>query len=82
MGSDSSKPEPKETSSKFVQSISILEKLAAMNAMKTDSGLRQDSLVIIITMDTICNSVERAYFDRVINYKKCAHDHREGSVVI
>ena len=52
MGSDSSEPEPKEASSKFVwsyvhsilsmvQLTSMLEKLAGMNATRTDLELRQ-----------------------------------------
>ena len=61
MGSDSSEPETKEASSntkKFMQSASMLEKLAAMNATKTE--LRH----------------------KVVYYKVCACDHREGPVTI
>ena len=45
-----------------MRSASRLEKLAAMDAIKTDSELRQFNLVIIITMDTIRSSPVRAYF--------------------
>ena len=61
MGSDSCEPEAKEASSnkkKFVQLASMLEKLAAVNATK----LRQYSLPIIITVETIRSSDGKAYF--------------------
>ena len=64
MGIDSSELEAKEASSnkmKFLQSASMLEKLAAMSATKIE--LRQYNLAIIITVDTILSSAGRAYFD-------------------
>ena len=76
MGSDSSKPEAKEASSNKRNSCSMLEKLVAMNAMKTE--LRQYNLAIIITMDTICSSsAGRANFEAV-NYQAFACDRQEG----
>ena len=53
----------------------MLEKLAAMNATKTE--LRQYNLAIIITVDTLRSSAGRAYFEAV-NYQAFAHDHQEG----
>ena len=53
----------------------MLEKLAAMNATKTE--LRQYNLAIIITVDTLRSSAGRAYFE-VVNYQAFTHDHREG----
>ena len=63
MGSDSSEREVKGASlnkKKFVQPAIMLEKLVAMNAMKT--VLRQYNLAIIITVDTIRSSAWRRYF--------------------
>ena len=52
------------------------EKLAAMNATKTE--LRQYNLAIImITVDTIHSSAGRAFFE-VVNYQTFARDRREG----
>ena len=42
-----------------------LERLVAMNAMKTE--LRLYTLAIIIAVDTILSSAERIYFDGVAN---------------
>ena len=70
MGIDSSEQEAKEASSnknKFVQSASMLEKLAAINATKTE--LKQYNLTIINTVDKIRSSAGRAYFDEVVNYQ-------------
>ena len=67
---DSSEQEAKEASSskkKFVQSASMLEKLAAMNASATES--RQYNIAIINTVDKIRSSAGRAYFDKVVNYQ-------------
>ena len=70
MGIDFSGEKTKEASSNkknFVQSASMLEKLAAMNAIKTE--LRQYNLTIINTVDKIRSSDGRAYFDKVVNYQ-------------
>ena len=79
MESDSSEPEAKEASSnkkKFVQSTSMLEKLAAMNATKTK--LRQYNLAIIITVDTIHSSAGRAYFDNIVLVLCNNHTNRDN----
>ena len=55
----------------------MLEKLTAMNATKIE--LRQYNLPIIITVDIIRSSAGRTYFDTTM---LCAHDCREGPVVI
>ena len=69
MGSDSNEPVVKEASLNISNSCSQplcwsiwLKKLAAMNTMKTE--LRQFNLAIIITVDTMCSSAGRAYFDK------------------
>ena len=70
MGIDSSEQEAKEASlskKKFVQSASMLEKLVAMNTMETE--LRQYNLAIINTVDRICSSAKRTYFDKVLVYQ-------------
>ena len=53
----------------------MLEKLAAMNATKTE--LRQYNLANIITVDTLCSSAGRGYFE-VVNYQAFPRDHQEG----
>ena len=45
-----------------------------MNVTKIE--LRQYNLAIIITVDTLCSSAGKAYFE-VANYQAFARDHRE-----
>ena len=58
-------------------SCNMWEKLAAMNATKTELREYNNYLAIIITVDTLRSSAGRAYFE-VVNYQAFAHDHREG----
>ena len=47
------------------ESASLLEKLVAVNATKTE--LRQYTLVIIIAADATLSSAEKVYFDGIVS---------------